>query len=79
MTAADPSCRPTTAEALKSIQEYHDCFTRTQLKGPVPEANLETMTIEERFNWMREASARHAAREKWHLEEELVKTSAASS
>ena len=79
MTAVDPSCRPTTAEALKSIQEYHDGFTRAQLKGPVPEPELETMSIEEGFKRMKEATARQAARDKGRLEEELVKKSAASS
>jgi hypothetical protein len=71
--SVDPSCRPTTVEALNSIQEYHVGFTPSQLKGPVPEPELQTMTR------MREATARQVAREKRRLDEELVKTSAASS
>ena len=79
MTAIDPSCRPTTEEALKSIQEYHEGFTRAQLKGPVPEANIDTISLEERFKQMEEAYARQVAREKRRLEDEPVQTSAASS
>ena len=79
MAALDPSCRPTAAEALCSIQQYHNGFTRAQLKGPVPEPNLDTMSIEERFRRMREANARQAAREKKYLDAELAQISAAAS
>jgi len=72
MVALDPCCRPTVAEALKSVKDYHDGFARAQLKGPVPEPNLDTMSIEERFKRMREANVRQAAREKKRLEAELV-------
>ena len=79
MMEVDPSCRPTAAEALNSIYDYHDGFTRTQLKGPVPETNLDTMSMEELFRKMWEANKWQAVREKKCLEAELVQTSATSS
>lgn len=79
MTAVDPSCRPTAAEALKSIHEYHDSFTRAQLKGPVPKPIIDTVPLEVRFQKMREANARKAAREKKLVEAEFVQTSSGSS
>jgi len=48
MTEPDPSCWPSAAEALKSIHDYHDGFTRAQLKGPVPKPNLERMSFSKR-------------------------------
>ena len=55
MTEPDPSCWPSAAEALKSIHDYHDGFTRAQLKGPVPKPNLERMTFSERCKRIEEA------------------------
>ena len=75
MVAVDPIARPTAREALKSIHDYHDGFTRAQLKGPVPLANLMTMSPEEIFKRMSEAIARKVAREKKLLEAELVPSS----
>ena len=75
MAALDPIARPTAHEALKSIHDYHDGFTRAQLKGPVPQANLVTMSIEEQFQRMHEANARQAAREQKRLEAELIPSS----
>jgi hypothetical protein len=75
MAAVDPIARPTAREALTSIHDYHDGFTRAQLKGPVPLANLMTMSPEEIFRRMREANARKVAREKKLLEAELVPSS----
>ncbi|KIM81809.1 hypothetical protein PILCRDRAFT_491185 [Piloderma croceum F 1598] len=54
MTAVNPSCRPTVAEALKSIQEYHD---GAQFKGPVPKPAIDPIPIEVRFQKIREANA----------------------
>jgi hypothetical protein len=78
MTALDPSCRPTTAEAFKSIDEYHDGFTRAQLKGPVPEPNLDGMSLAELRKRVDEANERQEAREKKRLEAALAQTPAAS-
>jgi hypothetical protein len=64
---------------LKSIHEYHDGFTRAQLMGLVPEPIIDTVPLEVRFRKMREANARKAAREKKHMDVELVQTSTASS
>jgi len=79
MTVDDPSSRPTAAEAFKSIQEYHEGFTRAQLGGPVPKPNLQTMTFSEIFRRMDEANARQAARGKKQLEAELVQSIGPSS
>jgi hypothetical protein len=79
MTAVDPSCRPTVAEALKSVHEYHDGFTRAQLKGPVPMPDIDPIPLEVRFQKMREANARKVMREKKRLEAELAQAIAASS
>jgi hypothetical protein len=79
MIEPDPSCRPTAAEALKFVHEYHDGFTRAQLKGPVPLPDLNIPPLEEIWKRMDEANARQAAREKKRLEAELAKASAASS
>jgi hypothetical protein len=70
MTELNPSCRPTTAETLKTIHEYHDGFTRMELKGRVPKPVIDTLTLEERMQRARAANARQAAREKM-LEAEL--------
>jgi hypothetical protein len=79
MTAGDPSCRPTAAAAFKSVQAYHESFTRTQLKGHVPKPNLDTMSMSEIFRRMREANARQAVREKMKMEAEAAQASAISS
>jgi len=47
---------------------------RAQLKGPVPEPNLDTMTLEEHFQQIREANVRQAAREQNRSEAELSQT-----
>jgi hypothetical protein len=47
--------------------------------GPVPEPIIDTVPLEVRFRKVREANARKAAREKKHMEVELVQTSTASS
>jgi hypothetical protein len=74
MTATDPACRPSAAEALKAVRDYRDGFTRAQLKDPVPEPDLDSMPIAELGRRMDEANARQAAREKKRLEAELVQT-----
>ncbi|KIM80433.1 hypothetical protein PILCRDRAFT_9613 [Piloderma croceum F 1598] len=79
MIEHDPSCRPTAAEALKSVHEYHDGFTRAQLKGPVPEPDLSPMPFSQMVKRTHEANARQAAREQKHLEAELAKASVTSS
>jgi len=78
MIEPDPSCRPTAAEALKSVHEYHDGFTRAQLKGPVPKPDLSPMSLEELGKRMDEANERQAVRKKKRLEAELAKASATS-
>jgi hypothetical protein len=72
MTEPDPSCRPTAAEALKSIHEYHDGFTRAQLKGPGPEPDRLEMSFSELRKRASEANKRQAARVEKRLEVELV-------
>jgi hypothetical protein len=79
MTEPDPSRRPTAAEALKLIHNYHDGFTRAQLKGPVPEPVIDPMTMTERFRRITEANARHDAREKKRLDAKVKEASAVSS
>jgi hypothetical protein len=79
MIEPDPSCRPTAGEALKFVHEYHDGFTRAQLKGPVPEPDFHPMPLKEMWKRMDEANERQAAREKKRLEAELAKVSVASS
>jgi serine/threonine protein kinase len=79
MIEPDPSCRPTAAEALKSVHEYHDGFTRAQLKGSVPKPNLSPMSFSQMVKRTHEANARQAVREKKRLEAELAKASVASS
>jgi hypothetical protein len=74
MVELDPSCRPTNVAVLNYIRAYHEGFTRAQLKGPVPEPNLDTMKLEERFKQIREANVRQAAREQKRLEAELSQT-----
>ncbi|KIM72385.1 hypothetical protein PILCRDRAFT_741990 [Piloderma croceum F 1598] len=56
MVELDPSRRPTAVAALNFVRAYHEGYTRAQLKGPVPEPNLDTMTLEERFKQVREAN-----------------------
>ena len=79
MMVVNPSCWPTAKEAIKSIQEYHDGFTRAQLKCPIPETNYDTMSMEEPFKRMQEANEWQAVREKKFLVVELVQILAASS
>ncbi|KIM81815.1 hypothetical protein PILCRDRAFT_821171 [Piloderma croceum F 1598] len=77
MTAVDPSCRPTVAEALKSIDEYHNGFTRAQLKIlQVPEPLIDPIPIAVRFQKMEEAIVRKAAKKR--LEAELAQNSPAA-
>jgi hypothetical protein len=78
MMLVDPSCRPTATEALKSINKYHEGFTRAQLKGPVPEPDFDVISLSEHFRRMDEAIAREAARKTKRLETEIVHTLAAS-
>jgi len=73
MIEPDPSCRSTAAEALKFVHEYHDGFTRAQLKGPVPKPDLSLMTVSQMVKRTNETNARQAAREKKRLEAELTK------
>jgi hypothetical protein len=77
MTEPDPSCRPSTAEALKSIHDYHDGSTHAQLKSPVLKHNHEQMTLSERFKRIKEANAQREARMKL-LEVQLDRESAVS-
>ena len=80
MTAVDPSCRLTVAEALKFIDEYRNGFTRAQVKVlRVPESLIDPIPLAVRFQKMEEAIVRKAAREKKRLEAEFEQISAASS
>jgi hypothetical protein len=52
------------AEALKTIDEYHDGFTRAQLKGHVPKHVIDTLTVEELMQRGWKAYAQQVEREK---------------
>jgi hypothetical protein len=58
----DPSCRPTAAQALKSVHEHHDGFTRARLKGPVLMHDLSPITVSQMVKRTNEANARQAVR-----------------
>jgi hypothetical protein len=64
MTDLNPSRTPTAAEALETIREYHEGFTRAQLRGHVPKPVIDTLTLEERIQRGREANARGEGKRK---------------